>query len=643
MNANARTDLCLANRSGNAEPLYFQSGDNRLFGWLHRPARDVEPELGVVICSPFGYESICAHRSVREFAESISAEGIPALRFDYLGTGDSADIDENADHVELWSQDVLAAIGELRHQTGVERVCLLGIRLGALLAALAAAKCRTVDSLIFVGPIISGRRYVRELRTTQLAGVALTASKSDGDPESNQTNLKFLEAGGFSLSTATLQTLSLVDLQTAAAPAVRSILILDNDRLPSAKRWAESLSNTAIELEYKSLPGLIEMAMTAPQFATVPREMIDTTRQWLTRKAAQTEAHPQAGRRPPDEWATDDESSIATTLPLLAEDSESPLGPIMERPVFISTGATLFGIISEPCFDEKRRRAVILLNAGADHHVGASRMYVSLARRWARRGYFVLRLDFAGIGDSATRPGNPDDEVFPDEAIDDIRSAIEFMRSRYAIVDMTLAGLCSGAYHALRAAIAGLSVNRILMVNPQNYFWKKGMTLEQVQMVEVAHNPALYRRRLLSSQAWLRIFRGQVNIWRIGVIYVQRVRLACEAALRSFARLVRIRLPNDLAWELQKIVDNGIRVTFVFAPGERGLDLLKLEAGSKLSRLGDRCRVRLVESGDHIFSRRESRFVMEDILSEELFARAADADSIAEARASRALREASAK
>ncbi len=86
------------------------------------------------------------------------------------------------------------------------------------------------------------------------------------------------------------------------------------------------------------------------------------------------------------------------------------------------------------------------------------------------------------------------------------------MRGRYAIFDMTLAGLCSGAYHALRAAMAGLRVNRILMVNPQNYFWKKGMTLRQVQLAEVVHNPGLYRRRVFSLQAWLKFFKGQVDL-----------------------------------------------------------------------------------------------------------------------------------
>jgi len=360
MNANALTDSCLATRNGIARPFYFNSGDKHLFAWLHQPATPLVSQVGVVICNPFGYESICAHRSVREFAEAISALGIPALRFDYLGTGDSAEIDENADQLKLWSRDVIAAIRELHHRTGVDRICLLGVRLGALLATLAAAECSMVESLILVGPVVSGRRYLRELRMAQLAGIAMTGSGgSDGDPEANRTNPKGLEAGGFSLSAATLQSLAIVDLQSTAAPAVRSILILDNDKLPSAKRWAESLQHSGIQLEYQNLPGLVEMAMTAPQFATVPRPMIDATRRWLTTIAKSTEADPTADRSPTDRWATNRESSMAAALPL-SGDQESPQTSITERPVFISAGVTLFGIITEPRPDEKRHRAASL-------------------------------------------------------------------------------------------------------------------------------------------------------------------------------------------------------------------------------------------------------------------------------------------
>jgi hypothetical protein len=114
---------------------------------------------------------------------------------------------------------------------------------------------------------------------------------------------------------------------------------------------------------------------------------------------------------------------------------------------------------------------------------------------------------------------------------------------------------------------------------------------------------------------------GQVNVWRILNIYVQRFLLPVESVLRDVARRMRIHLPYDLGWELEEIVARGVQVVFVFAQGEPGINLLKLEAGSSVRRVGKSCRVRIIERADHVFSHSRARAILEDILSEELFAR----------------------
>jgi alpha-beta hydrolase superfamily lysophospholipase len=619
MSADPRVEPFRPATSGLAEALYFDSGEQRLFGWLHG-STETGANIGVVICKPFGYEAICSHRSVRALAEAVAAMGIPALRFDYLGAGDSADIEPQADQLDVWTRDVIAAVGELRRRTGVEQVCLLGIRFGALLAALASSQCKAVDALILIAPIVSGRRYLRELRTTRMAAMlgahtgeqigSSTAGSIGGRPNS-------MEVSGFSLSSATLTTLAQLDMLNLKAPPAPEILVIDGISLPTAGALAETLSRLGAKTKYLTLPGLIEMTMTAPQFATVPQTMIDAAREWLYQFLAHAPTPAESGgRRCPGST-----SSASTNILTLPGTISASHGLVTERPVFFATETVLFGIVTEPGQGETRRRAVILLNAGADYHIGASRMYVSLSRRWARRGYVVLRMDLAGIGDSSKRPGNPDDDVFPTEALDDIKAAIDFLRSRYNIQEITLAGLCSGAYHALRAAAAGLAISRILMINPQNYFWKKGMTLNDLQLAEVVRNPGVYRQQVVSAAAWKRLLTGQVNVWRIANIYVQRFLLALESALRDVARRLRIRLPHDLGWELEAIGSRGVRMVFVFARGEPGIDLLKIEGGSSVKRLGERCRVHIVDSGDHIFSHSNPRAVLENILSDELFAR----------------------
>jgi alpha-beta hydrolase superfamily lysophospholipase len=574
-------------------------------------------DIGLVVCKPFGYEAICSHRSVRAFAEAAAALGVPSLRFDYLGTGDSADIDPMADQLAVWTQDVAAAVAELKRLTGVKRVCLLGFRFGALLAILAAAKCKPVDALILIAPVISGRRYLRELRTTRVAAT-LSARCADSvisaTPDPHTQSVTAIEVSGFPLSAATLAALAQVDLMPLDAPRISAMLIIDSGSLPAARPWAEKLSSLGARVDYIVLPGLIEMLMTQPELAIIPQAMIEKMREWLLRFEPGLSARPEVGDHQFESVAV----TSKTTLSMPAADS-APRALLTEQPVFIASEAMLFGIITEPHHSDKRRRAVVLLNVGAEHHIGSSRMYVSLARRWARHGYTVLRLDLAGLGDSGTQPGQQQNEAFPVRALDDIRAAIEFMRSQYSAVDITLGGLCSGAYHALRAAVVGLPVTRILVINPMNFFWAEGITAYEIQRsVDVARNLSFYRERLFSATIWRRILTGELNIWRILRILIHRPLLALESALRDLARHLRFRLPHDLGWELEEIGARGVKVVFVFSRGEPGLDLLKLHAGSSVRRLGNECHVHVIDGADHIFSQSAPRALLERILSDEV-------------------------
>jgi alpha-beta hydrolase superfamily lysophospholipase len=600
---------------GSGQALYFNSGDHRLFGWLHESLNGFEADIGVVVCQPFGYEAICAHRGMRAFAEAIAAAGMPALRFDYLGTGDSPEIDLQADQLQVWTQDVLAAVEQLRSRTGVRHVCLLGFRLGALLATLAASQGNAVSGLVVVSPIISGRRYLRELRTTRMAA-SLGLGYSEPPIDKQDASIGGMEVSGFTFSAATLAALAKVDLSTLQS-SLPQMLVIDGATMPvpgSPARSREAQKGTT----HLALAGLVEMLMTPPQFAVVPKEVIAATLDWLSKLPTQVPA-----MSDPSGWLPMSEfkSSPSTNELILAGSAAAPEVTRRERPVFFGPDSLLFGIVTQPPANEIRRRAVILLNAGADHHIGASRLYVSMARRWAQHGYVVLRMDLAGLGDSGTRPGRTDDDVFPQEAIDDIRAGIAFLRSNYGIRDITLAGLCSGAYHALRAAVAGVSASRILMVNPQNYFWRPGETLQGLQLAEVVHNPGVYRERVFSLAAWKRMMTGRVNILRIAKIYFQRPLLAAESTFRDIARRLHLRLPYDLGTELEEVVARGVRVVFVFARGEPGIDLLKLQAGNSVKRLAQRCHIHMINSGDHVFTRSGPRAIMENIVSDELFAR----------------------
>jgi pimeloyl-ACP methyl ester carboxylesterase len=588
-----------------ARPVYFKSGRETLFGWLHLPPQKVAFDLGIVICKPFGYESICAHGSIRAFADACASAGAAVLRFDYTATGDSSGSDINQDEITQWSADIGAAAEALRLGAGVTRIGLLGIRFGALLAGIRAAEDPAVELTIAVAPVVNGRRYLRELKAFHVTSTSESA-RLEQSPAPNEG----LEITGFELSQASIDHLTKVDLTHAPGRAGHSTLILDRDDLPSAEGWARALQSGGTQVTYQALPGLSDMIAT-PHAALVPQEMVSAVLQYLADYRRRLNLPAITAQAPMAEWPA--------SMQLTAEDGSR----LLEHALFADKSRTLFAIATELHPDEasgpkSKGHGVVMLNGGATSHIGPNRMYVELARRWAARGYRVLRLDLAGLGDSATRPGERNNEVYPRGALADVSAAIEFLRREYGAEHITLMGLCAGAYHALRSAISGAHINTVLLVNPLTFYWKQGSKLSDMQDAEVVRNPGIYAERVLSGKSWRKLLRGRVNLWRVMMVFFRRALLTVSSSVRDLSRRLNIRLPQDLGWELQSLATRGVRIIFMFARDDVGQDLLRLQAGSTIKSNSERCRVHIIDGADHVFSQKPARSELLQLLTSEL-------------------------
>jgi alpha-beta hydrolase superfamily lysophospholipase len=587
-----------------ARPVYFDSGSETLFGWLH--AAESAAGLGVVICNPFGYEAVCAHRSVRAFAQTLAAAGLPTLRFDYFGAGDSSGAIQDENLLSRWCDDILSATEFIKRSTGVRRICLIGVRLGALLAELVANRS-SVDFLVAVAPVTSGRRYIRELRAFQAAADNRTPEVIVADPALSAGD-RGLDVTGFYLSAATVEALERIDLSRLSGRHASAVLILDRDDLPAGKSWASGLQAQAVPTRYEALPGFNEMVST-PHAALVPSSMLEAMRDWLATQARLQEDALEI---------TSPERLPAGARMRIRHDGTE----LIERAMFIDGERTLFAIATEPAAravgTETAGHGVIMLNTGATHHIGPNRIYVDLARYWAARGYIVLRIDLAGLGDSNTRDGATANEVYPSGALYDVGVAIDFLRRRRGVRNVTLAGLCAGAYHALRAAISGLPVDAVFLINPLTFYWKPGAALSDLQISEVVVNPGVYAEHARSLRYWLRLFTGKVDLWRVAKVLAGRATLAIDSLAREACRRLGIRIADDLGWDLQSVAQRGIRIVFFFAPTDGGLELLKLQGGSVVERLGSRCRIHLIPGADHTFTQRAARRKLLQLLYDEL-------------------------
>ena len=75
-----------------------------------------------------------------------------------------------------------------------------------------------------------------------------------------------------------------------------------------------------------------------------------------------------------------------------------------------------------------------------------------------------------------------------------------------------------------------------------------------------------------------------------------------------------------LSSDFEKVLNasRGVRVVFLFARGEIGENLLRMQGGSAVKSIGDRCRVHVIDGADHIFSQGPARHKLLQLLTSEL-------------------------
>ena len=131
------------------EVLSFQSGEIELYGSLYAGAED-RTGPAVVICPPWGAEARQADGLIRPLARGVAEIGGTALVFDWPGQGESGG---EPDRVAL--EDLVTATCDaaatLRTRCDQLRVVLVGLRVGAAVAAL-ATRYVSPDALVLIQP-----------------------------------------------------------------------------------------------------------------------------------------------------------------------------------------------------------------------------------------------------------------------------------------------------------------------------------------------------------------------------------------------------------------------------------------------------------------------------------------------------------
>jgi hypothetical protein len=329
-----------------------------------------------------------------------------------------------------------------------------------------------------------------------------------------------------------------------------------------------------VHVEHDVLPGYVEMTLD-PHDAVVPASIIERVERWLVPRFDA----PRDGGHPTRAPASLTLSAGADRRPAsVAEGVEESLE-------FLDAEARRFAIVTRPV-GATPTRAMLLLNSGAIHRVANARLYVTLARRLAARGWDVMRYDLSGIGDSLPYPGDRENEVYSRHGVPDLDVAIAHVRRRHGVDEVHALGLCSGGYHAFKGAVAGSALTGVVVVNPLVFFWKEGMSLAYPPFEMIAAG-AQYGASARDPRKWLKVLRGEVDVGAAARVVAHRAGARASALARDTARALHLPVRDDLAAELRGIADRKTALHFVFSLGDPGAVLLAESAGRTADRLTD--------------------------------------------------------
>jgi uncharacterized protein len=204
-------------------PIFFGRSPKFLFGVYHPPKANTARTSGVVLCYPFGQEYMRAHRAFRQMAMLLSRAGFHVLRFDYSGTGDSSGEASDASLAQ-WVDDARAAADEVKDTAEISRVSFVGLRLGAAVAAMAAAGRPDVDHVVLWDPAVRGTDYLAEILEER--------TDSHGNSRVSAGAGTTVGVMGFPIPPTLRAELANLDLLAVPAPAGRSrrLVVVSHDR-----------------------------------------------------------------------------------------------------------------------------------------------------------------------------------------------------------------------------------------------------------------------------------------------------------------------------------------------------------------------------------------------------------------------------
>jgi pimeloyl-ACP methyl ester carboxylesterase len=431
------------------------------------------------------------------------------LRYDHFGTGDSGgDFNDDA-FFDEWTDQIGRGVEFLRSM-GALSVTALGVRLGAtILGHAASLQDLGLSSVVLWDPCESGRSYLRERAAFEAVVQEDDGLESTGGNEKsefvyrNETKEK-------------MRTLSLLEVAPEKL-AERLLIITRDDRVMPSK------------LSHQFDAASVQWESTNEQRALMERELPASKQPVLALARIR-------------DWIVD--SKVDETPLLAIPDVDTSLagdgpGSMKVRERVISVGPQgIFAIVSEPVGDATGPW-IVMVNGANEDHVGPSRLWVDLSRRWSSFGLRCVRFDLVGEGESPPPSDKVPTGTSSEPGLSEIHDVLHVL-SPDDTSNSVLIGLCSGAHRALQAAMQ-MHVRGVCAINPP----VGPAALRNAALVEKSELGSMSSRsrQFVEGQAWIGKLVRQLCRVLLPSAYSFRVR---KALAKKGTEMLILASPQDM-------------------------------------------------------------------------------------------------
>ncbi|MDR3664325.1 MAG: alpha/beta hydrolase [Mycobacterium sp.] len=457
------------------------------------------------------------YRGLKLLAQQLCERGFVVLRFDYRGTGDSAG-ELGSDSALSDYQDSIRTAVEYLQASGVACVGLVGLRMGALLAAITADSIAGVSALVLWDPVVGGRRYLREQRA--LYKMTVGEDIIDVGRESIL---------GTTFSPDFAQQLKALRLPESVEVAAPILVLARPERADDPEIRALAETSDCELVMVSAQPEYVEPVTFVVE---IPVRTLTMIADWLHGRMT-LEGHPVAPviRRRAEVARLADGRAVVETL--------DELGP-----------NRLFSIRTAPADVPSDTPTLLIHNTASEHRVGSGRVWTDTAREFAGRGLAAVRYDRRGTGDTGWATADFAMVYSAESEVDvqDAMAATEVPPER-----LMMTGICSGAWNSAVGAMR-YGAHAVVLVNVILYRVRYQATRPKKLVGMTPANPGVDsapEARILAARAKKLIRRWlPYPLWLLlGLLGLTDVPEVLLAALQRKGVVVEMVMsPEDYIW-----------------------------------------------------------------------------------------------